>query len=701
MPRFQVLILFALPILCSAPRSALQAAGLPESAGSEALDFGFEEGDPPDGWFLGGEGYDAGVDHEIKHSGRRSVRLAFREGTGFGVATASFPADSARGRSLHLSGYLKTEGIGRGWAGLWMRVDGPDGPLQFDNMQRRGVTGTTDWIRYDVELPVAEEATNINFGALLAGDGTVWIDDLALEVGKAPPAPTMITIDGVVLDGTRTPIPGALVALIAPESRHADAWTLSDAEGRFEMEVVSHEYGVTATAEGLTAAYLGPRAFEQGSDNTIEVVMSGDGILVEGTMRDELDRAVPNTLVELPRVSMDVADLFYAQTDDEGRFRVRLPRAQGYLISSGDLSLRSDLSQVPGDRDSDIDFMVVRDAPADDAVVMSLRGRAIPLTNVQAEHGFADMQPIREIVGSARVVGLGEATHGTREFFQLKHRFLEFLVEEMGFRVFAIEANWPECFAINDYVLHGEGDPVAALDGIYFWTWNTKEVLSQIEWMRRYNANPAHVEKLQFLGFDMQTTHLAANDVATYLSLVDRDAATEFEDVLIAYTGGASAFATSPPESLRATRESLDTLLRRFDERRSAYEDKTSEEECRVARQEVVLLQQATQMYAEGSMSMNARDEAMAANVQWILQTQAPGTRIVLWAHNGHIQRTPNSSWKTMGTHLAEALDSDYVCFGFAFDHGGFQAQDWTGGQGNPGGLRAFEVGPAPPENIE
>jgi hypothetical protein len=74
---------------------------------------------------------------------------------------------------------------------------------------------------------------------------------------------------------------------------------------------------------------------------------------------------------------------------------------------------------------------------------------------------------------------MGEATHGSREFFQMKHRMLEFLAEKMGFTVFAIEANWPESLAVNDFVLNGEGDPAVALAGMYFWTWNTEEVLGK------------------------------------------------------------------------------------------------------------------------------------------------------------------------------------------------------------------------------
>src|SRR2546430_15983404 len=114
-------------------------------------------------------------------------------------------------------------------------------------------------------------------------------------------------------------------------------------------------------------------------------------------------------------------------------------------------------------------------------VVSWLRRNAVSLAGVEAGCGFNDLQSLKAVIGSARIVAMGEATHGTREFFQLKHRMLEFLVEKKGFTVFGIEANWPESLAINDYVLNGTGDAAEALDGLYFWTWNTGEMLDMIQ----------------------------------------------------------------------------------------------------------------------------------------------------------------------------------------------------------------------------
>src|SRR6476660_5636453 len=147
-----------------------------------------------------------------------------------------------------------------------------------------------------------------------------------------------------------------------------------------------------------------------------------------------------------------------------------------------------------------------------------IRSNAIPLASVEAGHGFADLEPLRAIIGDARIVSLGEATHGTHEFFQLKHRLLEFCVTELGFSIFGIEASYPECLRINDYVLNGTGNPADALASQRFWTWDTEEVLALIEWMRAWNST--HARKVKFYGFDLQFASEAALGVLDYLKHV-------------------------------------------------------------------------------------------------------------------------------------------------------------------------------------
>lgn len=156
-----------------------------------------------------------------------------------------------------------------------------------------------------------------------------------------------------------------------------------------------------------------------------------------------------------------------------------------------------------------------------DAARNWLKDNAIRLSTVEAGHGFADMQPLKKVIGDARIVALGEATHGSREFFQLKHRMLEFLATEKSFTIFSIEANMPEAYSLNEYVLNGKGDPVTLIKGMYFWTWSTEEVLAMVLWMREFNKSGKG--RIQFTGFDMQTPDVAAGIVGDFVARVDSE----------------------------------------------------------------------------------------------------------------------------------------------------------------------------------
>ncbi|MHC4211253.1 MAG: erythromycin esterase family protein [Planctomycetota bacterium] len=145
-----------------------------------------------------------------------------------------------------------------------------------------------------------------------------------------------------------------------------------------------------------------------------------------------------------------------------------------------------------------------------------LRSHAVALDTTEPGHGFDDLGPLKAMIGDARIVALGEATHGTREFFRMKHRLTEYLAAEMGFTVFSIEANMPEAYRVNEWVLGAEGDPEALIGGMYFWTWNTEEVLDLVRWMRRFNAGGDG--RIEFTGFDVQTPHVALEIVRDFVA---------------------------------------------------------------------------------------------------------------------------------------------------------------------------------------
>ena len=302
-----------------------------------------------------------------------------------------------------------------------------------------------------------------------------------------------------------------------------------------------------------------------------------------------------------------------------------------------------------------------------------IRSHAIRLQSVEAGQGFDDMQPLAGVVGDARLVALGEATHGTREFFQLKHRMVEFLARQKGFTIFSIEANMPEAYRLNDFVLKGEGDPKQLIEGMYFWTWDTEEFLKMILWMREFNRQGKG--RIEFTGFDMQNPKLAMKTVQSFVGTNDKafEATVEpiYEEVM-QRTKQAWSDEESPSQkqSDHLMAGKCRQVMEHLDQNRSSFlqaglEVKTVDWAIQNAR---IVMQYALLRGGEQS-----RDQSMAENVEWIADDN-PGAKIVLWAANGHVRYAPFPDFNPMGRYLRERFGRGIVSFGFSFNEGSFRA---------------------------
>ena len=343
------------------------------------------------------------------------------------------------------------------------------------------------------------------------------------------------------------------------------------------------------------------------------------------------------------------------------------------------------------------------------AIVTWLQVNGKAFTTPEAGNGFADLQFLKRMVGDAKVVALGEATHGTREFFQMKHRLLEFLVEEMGFDLFAIEATWPEANRLNEYVHGGEGDPSVLLSGLYFWTWNTREVLEMIQWMRAHNEAPGGAPTVSFLGFDMQFPGMAIHNVIEYLSEVDSPAAavaSEKYSCMLRYANGPDGLTPSQTSYRDQPRSYRDECQRDLEEVRDSllahqdtYEATSSAAEFAIADRSARVVLQYEDI--ESERTRGARDEFMAENAIWLHEQGGPDSKIVLWAHNGHVADNPTyAGGSSMGWHLRAHYSDDLVTVGFDFYQGGFRAVHQTS-NGGYAGVTNHTVGPAPVDSYE
>ncbi len=318
------------------------------------------------------------------------------------------------------------------------------------------------------------------------------------------------------------------------------------------------------------------------------------------------------------------------------------------------------------------------------------------------------------LVGAPRICGVGAAPGSVGPVGSgSTHRLLEYLVSELGFSHFGIEANWPESRVVNDYVLHGKGDAKQALAGLYIWTWNTEEVLALIEWMRAWNADPAHAKKVEFVGIDMQAIPVAAQATLDYLKRVAPSLAEQQAprlQRLVELPGGAPSHGNAGSASfLKGIEEQaqFDAIVASFDEEQDDWILESSEEEWAIARQQAVITAQAHHQglpHPEVRSPFEWRDRCMAQNVRWILRHGGPDARVVLWAHDGHVSRgmgVVDQLMQNMGWHLAAAAAAapderlSMKVVGFSFATGSFQAM------APGGGLREWHVDAPIPGSID
>ena len=332
---------------------------------------------------------------------------------------------------------------------------------------------------------------------------------------------------------------------------------------------------------------------------------------------------------------------------------------------------------------------------ADPDTVTALDDHAVPLDTDDPMADFADLEPLRERFEEARIVGLGEATHGTREFFRLKHRILRYLVVELDVRAFGLEANFPETLALNEYVVHGEGDPREALAGIYLWPWQVKSVLDLVEWLRAFNAERPLEDRVRFYGLDATYTHGAVDELAGFFEGADPEFLATVESDLEAIDdeGMPAHLDEGRTDRVEAIERVAPRLRERLDEHRAAYVAETSERAWKLACRHVRVLEQvgehrrASHDRGEGLVEepaatercLRVRDRAMADNAEWILAHE-DADRMVLWAHDAHVNRSAQrfrdteATAPSLGSNLADRYGDGYYALGFSFGRGSFQA---------------------------
>ena len=285
-------------------------------------------------------------------------------------------------------------------------------------------------------------------------------------------------------------------------------------------------------------------------------------------------------------------------------------------------------------------------------VVGDVTRAAIPLTGARD-----DYDRLLDLVGDRRLVLLGEASHGTHDFYRERARITQRLIDEKGFSAVAVEADWPDAYRVNRYVLGQSVDvdaPTALSDFKRFpaWMWRNTDVVRFVEWLRARNDAHRHIQtKARFYGLDLYSLRASMEAVVTYLDAVDPAAAAAARERYSCFDhvkgegpeyGHSVALNVAVPCEDEVVAE-LTELRRRAAELLSR-DGWAAEDEYFFAEQNARLVRNAERYYREmyrGRVSSwNLRDTHMAETLDALvrhLDRQLGRARIVVWEHNSHV----------------------------------------------------------------
>lgn len=277
-----------------------------------------------------------------------------------------------------------------------------------------------------------------------------------------------------------------------------------------------------------------------------------------------------------------------------------------------------------------------------EAIVDATREQTHPLT------AAADLDPLVDAISDAQYVLLGEASHGTSEFYRWRARLTARLLRDHDFSFVAVEGDWTDCYDVNRYVRHmpDTGNDAATVledfDRWPTWMWANWEVMELIEWLREFNAEQPDAERAGFYGLDVYSLFESMTAVLDYLEEIDSEAAIRARDAYNCfepYGEDAREYARSTRLVPESCEDEVVEMLTSLREQTSAPGD--DPEEQFAAEQNALVAKNAEEYYramARGNVnSWNVRDEHMVETLDRLLDHHGPAAKAIVWAHNTHV----------------------------------------------------------------
>lgn len=288
------------------------------------------------------------------------------------------------------------------------------------------------------------------------------------------------------------------------------------------------------------------------------------------------------------------------------------------------------------------------------------------ISEINSQENESTNSDLIKLVGKikdAKIVAIGEPTHGTSEAIQLKLRMLKYLVEHKGFNTFVLESEMCHSEVWNNYILGKEKYSRIILTN-KLPIWKSQEMLDIFEWMKDYNQN--HENKLTFWGIDMQSSAGPLQNITSFGNKYDTEIFERSSDIRKKLSEIWKEPNEIEAEKLRDTMRSMCKYLSNyFSDNESNYVKKTDPDTVRWIKQNIELIQQSLLKFKNN----NSRDSCMGINLRWFLDTY-PKTKMLLSAHNFHVAKDK----EYMGKALFDFYKNDYFSIGITTSEGKYSA---------------------------
>ncbi len=258
------------------------------------------------------------------------------------------------------------------------------------------------------------------------------------------------------------------------------------------------------------------------------------------------------------------------------------------------------------------------------------------------------LDPLMERIGDARIVLLGEASHGTHEYYVWRSRISQRLIREKGFNIIGVEGDWPDCYRINRYIRNYDNSGIKAVDVLKkfnrwpTWMWANWEVSALMEWLKNHNGDLPYKQQVGFYGLDVYSLWESLEAILDYLRENDPDALKAAEEAMLCfepYDREGSDYGVSARFVPESCEQEVLKLLKMIRARVPLYD--SDPEAPFNAEQNAMTAVNAERYYRAmiegGPESWNIRDVHMTDTLEKLLDFHGPGSKAIVWEHNTHI----------------------------------------------------------------